>query len=85
MKQVVWLVVDCMYDIIHSVKYIPYSEKPPKIDARRLQDVSFSDTPGWIKKLAQIEPRRVPDGSRGPSRRAKNEAWKRFGKASKKK
>ena len=85
MKQVVWLVVDCMYDIIHSVKYRPYSEKPPNIDTRRLQDVSFSDTPGWIKKLARIEPRRVPDGSRGFSRRAKNEALKGFGKASKKK
>ena len=85
MKQVVWLVVDCMYDIIHSVKYIPYSEKPPKIDARTLQDVSFSDTPGWIKKLDRIEPRRVPDDSRGPSRIAKSVAWKRFGKASKQK
>ena len=45
-----------------------------------------------FKKTAKIKPRRVPGGSRGPSGelemglgRGKNEAWRRFGKSSKKK
>ena len=42
-----------------------------------------------FKKTAKMRPRRVPGGSRGPSGalemslgRAKNEAWRRFGKNS---